>query len=648
MTTPPSPGMTGAGSSARTLSIRSVAIACALMPLLAMWVAQTEVIWYTAHSTAISLFFHVTFTILVLSLVNLGLQKFTPRAAFQAHEILTIYVMLCIGGALVSHDFMQILIPMLTWPTLVASPQNRWDQIILPFVQEWSIVTDRGQAAALASGNSTIYSLTTWAAWSKPLLFWGVFILAMMGALTAINLFFRQPWTEKERLAFPIIQVPLMIATDLKGLLTSKLFWIAAALVGFIDNWNHISQQMPAVPRIPVTNTFEFRDYLQTRPWDAIASTHINLYPFVIGLAFFLPLDLAFSCWFFFIVFKLQMVMTSAVGFQELPGAPYYNEQAAGAYMALGLIAIWVSRKHLRQAMRSVLGLAGGADESREPMSYRMALLMLIACFSVVVGCGVALGGGILTMLAFFLIFFLYSVAIARMRAELGPPAHDLHHVGPDILIHNAVGTRNLGEENTAVFSQFFFFNRAYRAHYSAHSIEGFKIAQMQGMKSRSMLVAMCIALVVGLLSGYWALMHSFHVHGFTHSPAGNAFAQEAWARMDSWVNFPQDPRIPNTVGAVVGLLFAIFLGAMRMSFAWWPLHPVGYATCSSWSMEKLWACIFVAWAAKLIITRYGGAPAYRKAIPFFVGLVLGEFVVNSLWTIWGVMTGTPVYQFWG
>jgi predicted PurR-regulated permease PerM len=34
--------------------------------------------------------------------------------------------------------------------------------------------------------------------------------------------------------------------------------------------------------------------------------------------------------------------------------------------------------------------------------------------------------------------------------------------------------------------------------------------------------------------------------------------------------------------------------------------------------------------------------------MPVFVGMVLGEFVVGSLWGIWGALFSTPVYQFWG
>ena len=41
------------------------------------------------------------------------------------------------------------------------------------------------------------------------------------------------------------------------------------------------------------------------------------------------------------------------------------------------------------------------------------------------------------------------------------------------------------------------------------------------------------------------------------------------------------------------------------------------------------------------------GLKGYRRAAPFFLGLILGEFVVGSLISLLGVLLGTPTYVFW-
>ena len=351
----------------QSVSVRAVAIACALMPILALWVVQSELIWYSGHSTAISLFFHVTFVIFLLALVNLLVAKRWPKKALSPGELMTIYMMLAIAGTFCSHDLFQVMMPSLAYPKYAANPQNRWDELILKHLPQWAIVTEPEALSGLAVGNATLYKSNILLAWLKPLGLWYVFLLALMGALLSINILLRQPWTEKERLSFPVIQIPMMLATGLKALLTNRLFWIAFGLTALIDIVNGFNHFFPNVPEIPIVNAFQFRDYFVERPWSSIRNTTINLYPFVIGLVFFLPTDLAFSCWFFFIFFRLEIVLTTAVGVRDLPGFPFLSEQAGGGYMGLGLLALWLSRRHLRGVWRTLWGRPGGADDSREP-----------------------------------------------------------------------------------------------------------------------------------------------------------------------------------------------------------------------------------------------------------------------------------------
>jgi hypothetical protein len=44
------------------------------------------------------------------------------------------------------------------------------------------------------------------------------------------------------------------------------------------------------------------------------------------------------------------------------------------------------------------------------------------------------------------------------------------------------------------------------------------------------------------------------------------------------------------------------------------------------------WLSIFLAWAFKGVILRYGGVRVYRRLLPFFLGLALGEFFTACLW----------------
>jgi hypothetical protein len=92
---------------------------------------------------------------------------------------------------------------------------------------------------------------------------------------------------------------------------------------------------------------------------------------------------------------------------------------------------------------------------------------------------------------------------------------------------------------------------------------------------------------------------------------------------------------------------FSLALLILRTTFIWWPLHPVGYAVSSSWSMNLLWMPMLIAWAIKLTILRYGGLRLYRQGLPFFLGLILGEYVAGGIWSLIGVALQRPMWVFW-
>jgi hypothetical protein len=97
----------------------------------------------------------------------------------------------------------------------------------------------------------------------------------------------------------------------------------------------------------------------------------------------------------------------------------------------------------------------------------------------------------------------------------------------------------------------------------------------------------------------------------------------------------------------VGGGLFTLLLQLLRVRLIGFPFHPVGYAVSSSWGMSVLWFPMLLAWAIKGVLLRYGGLGLYRRALPFFFGVILGECVSGGAWTLFGLLTDIPTYAFW-
>jgi len=374
-------------------------------------------------------------------------------------------------------------------------------------------------------------------------------------------------------------------------------------------------------------------------------------YPFGIGLGMLLPVDLLFSCWFFFWMWKAERILTAALGYDSIPSMPFVNEQSFGAYMGICVFAILVSRRHFIDLFKHFVG-AKTLDDKGEPLPYRAAMWFIVLGVVFLTYFSREAGLSPFIIIPFFIIYFAMCVAITRMRAELGPPAHDLHYAGPDQIIVNFVGPKEMSTQNLSILSLYWWFNRAYRSHAMPFQLEGFKMAERTRMSYRGLFVAMAIASVAGTLAAFWVILHLLYQYGAISSSIGPPnvpmiFGSEPYNRLDGWMKIQMPTDVNRAIAVGVGFGTTMVLNSLRMKVGWFPFHPVGFAVSSSWSMHLLWLPLFIAWVVKLVILRYGGLKLYRQALPLFLGLILGECIVGSFWTIWGIIFRIPSYAFW-
>ena len=105
-----------------------------------------------------------------------------------------------------------------------------------------------------------------------------------------------------------------------------------------------------------------------------------------------------------------------------------------------------------------------------------------------------------------------------------------------------------------------------------------------------------------------------------------------------------QSPGPYSLAGVGFGAAMLGALVALRTHILAWPLHPIGYALALTPSLDYLWMPFLVAWAIKSMVLRWGGMKLYRQLMPFFLGLILGDYVVPLLWALYGTLTSQQMY----
>ena len=208
----------------------------------------------------------------------------------------------------------------------------------------------------------------------------GIIYPGLYWIMLCINAIFRKQWTENEKLAYPIIQVPLaIIQSEKSSIFKDRMLWIGFGIAAFINILNGVAFLVPSVPMLPV-KLHDIGKYFTEKPWNSIGWTPISFYPFSIALSFFMPLDLSFSTWFFYLFRKMQQIFASAVGsslggflsMTSIARFPYLSEQSAGAFMVLFGLAVYLARRHLWQVIKMK------SDDSDEPFSYRFAMIGIV------------------------------------------------------------------------------------------------------------------------------------------------------------------------------------------------------------------------------------------------------------------------------
>ena len=614
------------------LTLRSLLLGLALITLNCYWIiaAENRVIW---EITDFSTFPTTLTTLLIVTILNVLFAKLLnlKRPPLDVGELVVVYVMVSIASGLAGHDMVRQLIPMMGNAFWYARPENEWADLFHRYLPTWLTVSDKEVLRGYYEGGgwSTFWDEKVIRAWLVPALAWSAFIILFLFMALCFNTIIRKQWIDHEKLSYPIIRLPQEMIANSSGFLSSRLMWLGFGIAFALELIAGIHYLYPIVPSPRLK--YDIGRYFTERPWNAIGWLPIHVYPFAVGLGYLMPLDLSLSLWVFYLFWKFQLVFSAAVGWGRV-GAGYQGEQRAGAWIGIALLALWTSRRFI---WRVVSGVFKGSE--RDGL-YRTAVIGFIISFALLVFFMNRAGMSWWFAASYLAIFFLFSIAITRMRAELGPPTHELHGMHPDRTMIMFIGTRRIGPQNLSVSTVFDWIAYGYRCHPMPHQLEGYKLASATGTDERRLAVAMVIAAAAGTFASILLHLWLYYKYRYVIWGVGEFY------RLQSWLTYPIKFDELGVKQFAFGFLFSAFLTFMRRRFVWWPFYAVGYAVGGGWAISWMWFSIFLSWLSKRLLIGFGGLKMYRRAMPFFLGLILGQFFMGSMWALLGVILNKHMY----
>jgi hypothetical protein len=631
----------------RLVSARVVVLALALTPLVSWWVFCVEIVHPSIHASVVSIFWTAVDVLSLALAANALLRRWAPGWVLSRGELLVLYSLIAMATSLSSHDLTQILLPLMVVPYRFATPENRWRELFFDHLPQRLLVPDAAAVRAFFEGHANFWDPDFVGLWVGPLVCWAVLVGAVLAWMLGMSLLLRRAWCDEERLSFPCIHLPLQMTSEEAGLWRSPYLWLGFGLAAAICLLRAGHALHPAVPEL--RTKWDLRLYVTERPWRAIGWTPVCVYPFAIGLAWFMPQDLAFSTWFFYLFWKGQMVLREWLGWGPLAG-PYASDQSAGAWVAIGLFALGASRRPITEALRRAW--RADARDAGEPVAGRSALLLFVVGLVGMVWFTHALGLAWWPAVGFAVVYAVLAASVTRMRAELGPPTHDLYYAGPDWALTASLGPAALGVRNLTALSVLFWLTRDYRSLPMPHQLEAFRLHDWHRATRREgnrLAGALLLVGVVGFLAAAATALTEYYDHGGLTGIRGygTGLAREAFNRLDGWLTRakpgPDRPALTQFAGGG-GLTLALM--ALRRRFLGVAFHPVGYAIAGSWTMSWLWFSVFLSWLAKGFVLRHGGLRRFRAAMPFFLGLMLGDYLVGGGVTLLSMWFERPVPGF--
>ena len=558
-------------------------------------------------------------------------------------ELVVIFSMMAVATHIPNRGVSGRLVVGVTGSSFYATPENNWTEHVDLIRPDWLALDDSRAVRDLYHGGDV--DRIPWHLWLPVLSRWFVLIVAYHLMLLSALVILRRQWVENERLAFPMAQVPLAMVQDngspnsiIKPFFKNPVMWAGFLFCFLMNSTNILHNYVPWIPAFMGQAEFMiFREQIQIQ-------LRINF--LMLGFGYFINTGVAFSIWFFYLLKLAQQGLFMTLGinpYQSLsPGSgSIFGHQMMGALIVLVVFGLWTARSHLKEVLLKAWNSDAPVDDSREIMSYRTAVLCFLGGAAVVFVWLWQSGFPAWAAPVFIFAILVIMIGLARVIAETGIPTVT-PSMGPATFVMSSIGATALGMQGVVAAGYTLVWAGGFLTFVTAPMANALRLGSEITRHRRALVIAIMAASAIAIAAGTWYWIYLGYEHGGINlnSRYYQVYSQSAPRFAEAGIASATGTNLVGWIWSGIGAAVMIGLMIARHTFAWWPFHPIGFVISTSWVLTATWMSTLLAWLIKLAVLKYGGPALYERTKPFFIGIILGQFVAAGFWLLVDTFTG--------
>ena len=324
-------------------------------------------------------------------------------------------------------------------------------------------------------------------------------------------------------------------------------------------------------------------------------------------------------------------------------GLAGFESFGALTVMVLSYDRFWKSRNirpHLKNVFLKAINSQHDFDDSRELMSSRTALIVLVLSSGFCAGWLWQTGMDVSTVLVYGAASAILYIGIARIVAESGL----LYVRGPvtaQVFSLYLFGSKALGATTVTALGLTYTTVSQGRGLFMPAMVQIARLRDFVGGNRKPVLGAICLAFVGALVASIMTTLYLGYTYGTQNFSTWHIKAGGLWVFNDTAAKIAT-PFTTNWLRLQffgLGAVIMAVLTLLRYRLPWWPLHPIGFTVWSTYFTQKTFVAVFLAWVTKSLVLRIGGIALYRRSQPFFLGLLVGyalsvalSAIVDMIW----------------